>query len=433
MSARGTPTPETRDRPASLSGAAAPEARSPESRGAPFPGVLSVDPRGECRRLLPGVSRTFALTIRVLPVALRDPVTVAYLLCRLADALEDATGSDPRRRVSYLEALAGALQLPGCTAPELAASLDGAEDLLWTDPASRNLLRRRDAVFRAFLGLPAAEREIVTRWVRAMALGMATFVDRERPWWVEAMGERSGMMIGGVALPGIAGNAGATAGEGTPAGWMTGARVPFVLETGSELRAYAWCVAGTVGHLLTELFARHCGARWPDPSRMRELCTPFGLGLQFTNILQDLAEDRRRGWSYIPEDLARRCGTTVQALDEPEQERAALRVVDELIGEASGYLDQALEYTLMIPRRIPRLRLFCLWPAFFAVRTLARIRGDARVLHGSERLRISRGEVRRAMSLTAALCWSDGGLRALWTAERKRLQRPGAANAAALA
>ena len=40
-------------------------------------------------RLLPGVSRTFALTIPQLPQDLRPIVTNAYLLCRTADTIED--------------------------------------------------------------------------------------------------------------------------------------------------------------------------------------------------------------------------------------------------------------------------------------------------------------------------------------------------------
>jgi len=39
--------------------------------------------------ILPHVSRTFALTIPQLPPALRTPVTNAYLLCRIADTIED--------------------------------------------------------------------------------------------------------------------------------------------------------------------------------------------------------------------------------------------------------------------------------------------------------------------------------------------------------
>ena len=41
------------------------------------------------RGVLPAVSRTFALSIRVLPGALGRSVLAAYLLCRIADTLED--------------------------------------------------------------------------------------------------------------------------------------------------------------------------------------------------------------------------------------------------------------------------------------------------------------------------------------------------------
>ena len=41
------------------------------------------------RAMLPLVSRTFALTIPQLPEGLRDPVTNAYLLCRIVDTVED--------------------------------------------------------------------------------------------------------------------------------------------------------------------------------------------------------------------------------------------------------------------------------------------------------------------------------------------------------
>src|SRR5690349_24917811 len=40
-------------------------------------------------QILPHVSRTFALTIPQLPMPLRTSVTTAYLLCRIADTIED--------------------------------------------------------------------------------------------------------------------------------------------------------------------------------------------------------------------------------------------------------------------------------------------------------------------------------------------------------
>jgi farnesyl-diphosphate farnesyltransferase len=45
--------------------------------------------RAFCDAMLPKVSRTFAICIRLLPSDLEHPVLVAYLLCRVADTIED--------------------------------------------------------------------------------------------------------------------------------------------------------------------------------------------------------------------------------------------------------------------------------------------------------------------------------------------------------
>lgn len=338
-----------------------------------------------CRNLLPSVSRTFALTIQVLPEHLRDSVTVAYLLCRLADQVEDATRVDPACRVQALEALAQAMASSSSDPADLAGSLDPIEGWFAAEPESVPLLERRLCLFQAFVRLSQAEREVIARWTEAMALGMSTYVARE-----SARGAQE---------------------------------VPFVLQTEEDLRSYAYYVAGTVGHMLTDLFALRLGRRAGSLERLRELAVPFGLGLQFTNILQDLAEDRRRGWSYVPEDLARRHGITVRGLDRPEFRPAALRVVGDLVREAAGYLDRAMEYTLLLPPGAPRIRLFCTWPIFFAVRTLVRVWGEERILTGGEKVRITRPEVRRIISSTAAACLWNGSLASLYRRERERLEK----------
>ena len=54
----------------------------------PSPPTLESDEAYQ-EHALPGVSRTFALTIPELPGDLRRVVTNAYLLCRIADTIED--------------------------------------------------------------------------------------------------------------------------------------------------------------------------------------------------------------------------------------------------------------------------------------------------------------------------------------------------------
>ena len=353
-----------------------------------------------CERILPSVSRTFALTIRVLPGPLRRPVTVAYLLCRLADILEDASADDPRKRVSGLDTLGLALSDPGAGTEELSRGLDAAGGFA-LDAASALLLRARLAVFRAFAGLPAAQREVIAHWVRAMCNGMSAHVAREirQPARVAVataeVGAKGEMFATAWSqLPRVSASGGESVfrAEAAPSPTIELGRVPFVLETMEELRTYAWYVAGTVGHLLTELFVLHFGLKAVPGQRMRSLAGQFGSGLQFTNILQDLAEDRVRGWSYVPEELARRRGTSARYLDDPSKRPQGLRVVGDLVRETAGCLDQALEYTLQLPRRAPRVRLFCLWPTFFAMRTLVRIYGEESVLTGGAKIRITRGQ-----------------------------------------
>src|ERR1035437_11185821 len=54
-------------------------------------------------RILPHVSRTFALTIPQLPPALRAAVTSAYLLCRIADTIEDEPALSAPETLAFLQ------------------------------------------------------------------------------------------------------------------------------------------------------------------------------------------------------------------------------------------------------------------------------------------------------------------------------------------
>src|SRR5579859_4027779 len=59
--------------------------------------------------ILPKVSRTFALTIPQLPPALRDVVANAYLLCRIADTIEDEPSFSAEEKGRYEAAFVDAV------------------------------------------------------------------------------------------------------------------------------------------------------------------------------------------------------------------------------------------------------------------------------------------------------------------------------------
>src|SRR3989304_2083035 len=128
--------------------------------------------RAYCHGILPKVSRTFALCIPLLPSGLDYATLVAYLVCRVADTIEDAVALAPDTKASLLSAWARALEEGN---PD--------ESLLGTafpTPAGddERLVNDADVVLREFRRLPPSHPDAVRPWVRQMGAGMAEFVRR---------------------------------------------------------------------------------------------------------------------------------------------------------------------------------------------------------------------------------------------------------------
>ena len=315
--------------------------------------------RAYCSDMLPKVSRTFALCIRLLPTDLEHPVLLAYLLCRIADTIEDApdlTAEEKSAALEHFGECVGAAEADASRIAELFPSPRTDEE---------ELVREADAVLREFGRLPSSQQMAVRQWVQEMCTGMAEFAARHRDGHVEN---------------------------------------PQALATMQDLDRYCYFVAGTVGHLLTDLFAtvrlditpRHY-------AELKPLATSFGLGLQLTNIIKDVADDRRRGWSFVPEDLCRQAGIAPGQLHDPAHADKARHVMGTLMAKAKNHLDDALEYCVLLPRTEYRVRMFCLTALYFAVRTLHVAARDARLLDPGHKVKITRGDVYRTVSMTAAV------------------------------
>jgi farnesyl-diphosphate farnesyltransferase len=308
-----------------------------------------------CRAMLPRVSRTFAACIHLLPPGLEEAVLVAYLLCRVADTIEDAPMLPGARKRELLAAFAAALD-----DHDGAAAVAAAFDPPTTD--DERLAAGCGRVLACFAALPAGQRQAIRPWVVEMCAGMATVAARRGD---------------------------------TPPGRL------FALTNLADLDHYCWFVAGTVGHLLTDLFARHGRPLAAGRYRaLKGLATAFGFGLQLTNIIKDVADDRRRDWSYVPADLCRRMGIAPEELLMPDRATTARQVMDILIDRAAARLDDALRFCLLLPRRQYRIRLFCLTPLFFAVQTLTRCRHDPRLLDPTHKTKIPRAAVARTILVT---------------------------------
>lgn len=323
--------------------------------------------RAFCCAALPLVSRTFAACIGLLPQPVAHQVLVAYLLCRIADTIEDTADLAVEDKERLLAAFSAALA-DGAEPPGLRAAFAGprSDDELLT--------RESAAVLREMLRLGGPAAAAIRPWVAEMCQGMAGFARAHA-------GARPGRLES--------------------------------LATLDDLDRYCWYVAGTVGHLLTELFRLHepriDQARF---ERLKQLATGFGLGLQLTNIIKDVADDRQRGWSFVPAALCREHAVEPEALLDPAQAAPAAAVMAALIARARGHLDQALEYCCTLPRSAWRLRLFCLTPHYFAVQTLALAERDPRLLDPSHKVKITRGQVRATIAITHLVAPSDTLVRA---------------------
>jgi farnesyl-diphosphate farnesyltransferase len=322
------------------------------------------------------VSRTFALTIPQLPGGLREVVGNAYLLCRIADTIEDDRDlpfAEKRRFASRFIDVVGARE----DTAAFAAALHPRLSVSATD-AERELIRNAPAVLRITHSFRPRERAALERCVRIMADGMARFQE---------------------------GN------------------VRHGLRDLVELDDYCYHVAGVVGEMLTELFCAHD----PDIDARRDelmpLAVSFGQGLQMTNILKDIWDDLGRGMCWLPRDVFARFGADLRELAPGRPPLPGFTDgIGVLIGVAHAHLDNALRYTLAIPARQRGIRRFCLWALGMAVLTLRRLDARRDFTAGAQ-VKIPRRAVRATVLVSNTLTGNDLLLRAAFRAVAAGLPR----------
>ncbi len=316
--------------------------------------------------VLQGVSRTFALTIPQLPKRLASVVSNAYLLCRIADTIEDEATLSREQKEAFSDQFIRVVEGESST-EGFATSLFSVLSER-TLAAERDLIKHAPQVLRITHSYNPGQRRALARCIRIMARGMAKYQKK-----------------------------------GTRAG----------LDDLAALNEYCYCVAGVVGEMLTELFCDYSEEIKDQREEMMRLAVSFGQGLQMTNILKDVWEDHARGACWLPRDVFRRrqldLGQLPQERDNPE---FALGIA-ELIGIARGHLAGALNYTLKIPKREKGIRKFCLWALGMAVLTLRKIHRHKRYRSGQE-VKITRASVKATIILSNLLVSFDTLLKLLF-------------------
>ncbi|MCU0687405.1 MAG: squalene/phytoene synthase family protein, partial [Polyangiaceae bacterium] len=303
------------------------------------------------------------LSIAALPEGLRLATTAAYLLCRVADSIEDQTNAPLARRRQALAAwrdevlaatlggVGGHFGVPAELVPELPAPTGiawPAEAIVAEAGADDELLRGRHLVLALFARQPPDVRRVVGARVIEMSDGMAHYLQ----------------------------------GEGA-----------HPVETFHDLERYCYFVAGTVGHLLTGLFA--AGDPPIDDARravLRETGERFGIALQLVNIVKDSAGDLLVGRCFVPREL---WPTHLPYASPPapaEREALRLSLVD-LADRARPYLADAQRYLLALPPERTEARSFCALALHLALLSLRACREAPHLADPARPVKVTRPQV----------------------------------------
>jgi farnesyl-diphosphate farnesyltransferase len=316
--------------------------------------------------ILPHVSRTFALTIPQLPLGLRTAVTNAYLLCRIADTIEDEPALSPPETLAFLQRFSAVVGGQGDSrglAREIEQRLSDR-----TLATERELVSNMERVLGVLARLNPAQRAAIQRCVELMCYGMPRFQFS-------------------------ASNKG--------------------LARSTDLDDYCYYVAGVVGEMLTELFCDYSPQIARHRPALSAIAASFAQGLQMTNILKDVWEDRSRGACWLPQEVFTRHGIDLaQVSSEPHDPRFG-EGFRELVGVAHAHLRNALDYTLLIPGKETGIRRFCLWAIGLAVLTLRKIERNPRFTSGAQ-VKVTRSTVAMVRLLTDVAGRSDWILRRLF-------------------
>ena len=291
------------------------------------------------REILRRTSRSFDLTIRLLPRGVRDEVALAYLLARATDTLADTSSAPAEQRAAILRSARASLGK---------AAIDGYEAKDWQahqrDPAERRLL---GLLPELWLRMHAGNKRLVRDVLGHIVEGQIFDLERFGP--------------GASPL------------------------------SADELERYTWLVAGSVGEFWTDL----CAARLGDFSRaplevMRRRGARYGQGLQLVNILRDRRMDAALGRVYVTQGDAPRWTSQAHAwLGAGAEYCRALRsgrlryatMLPALLGWRTLALSAQQAPGLLTPVKVPRHEVGR-WmrralPVWLSARSVARLAAEA--------------------------------------------------------
>ena len=310
--------------------------------------------------LLRATSRSFYLTLRVLPAAIRPQIGLAYLLARTADTIADTEIVPLDQRLEALQKFRERILEPR-SGPVNFSDLAGQQGA----PEEKLLLEKVGDSLEALQKFPEADQKLIRNVLATITSGqemdLKRFAHSESAAVDQLMPEPTQVIA---------------------------------LETAKELDDYTYRVAGCVGEFWSKLCRAHL---FPtvrlDENQFMIDAVRFGKGLQLINILRDLPADLKKGRCYLPTEKLEKAKLSPQTMLSPIYERNFLPLYHEYLDKAEDNLRAGWDYTNTLPFSQFRLRLACAWPILIGMKTIEKLR-RATLVDLKQSIKISRPEIR---------------------------------------
>ena len=316
--------------------------------------------------LLRATSRSFYLTLRVLPTAIRPQIGLAYLLARTTDTIADTEVLPVDQRLAALRQLRE--RILGQSSTPLAFN-DLARQQ--ASPEEKLLLEKAGDSLAELQQLSGPDQKMVRDVLSTITSGQVLDLQRF-----------AGLCAGATRDP----------------------QKIIALETAADLDDYTYRVAGCVGEFWTKMCRAHLfpNARLDEKAFLADGIR-FGKGLQLVNILRDLPRDLKNGRCYLPREKLEPAGLLPEVLLSPINEEKFRRLFGEYLDQAEAHLAAGWRYANTLPFSQFRVRLACAWPILIGIKTIARLRvADAAQLKAH--VKISRGERRNILLFSLLAC-----------------------------
>jgi farnesyl-diphosphate farnesyltransferase len=312
--------------------------------------------------LLKAVSRSFYLTLRVLPASIRPQIGLAYLLARTTDTIADTELVPVAERLRALDGLRG--RILGTRQARMAFGKLAAAQPEKTgggSNAERALLERIEEIVGVLESFSVEDQQCFREVLATITGGQELDLQRFS---------------------------------------TAGAENIIALQSDADLDDYTYRVAGCVGEFWTRMCCAHVfpNAGLDESALLRD-GVRFGKGLQLVNILRDLPRDLRQGRCYLPAERLQRVSLAPRDLLEAGNHPRLRPVYDELLNVAQAHLSAGWDYTNRLPRSAMRVRLACAWPILIGVKTLAQLRKE-NPLDAARRVKVDRAAVRQILLAT---------------------------------